>query len=341
MRLGRVIVAGADGPEPRVVVGAGDDHGPWYDLRGALRGQARRGGASDAGARRLAEALAPASMSAALALGPRFLDAAREVLREAPEDRILSAPCFTNALDPSNYRDFMVFERHFSFGYRWQGKPVPDVMYELPVSYAGNPLSFIGTGETIPWPGYTERLDYELELGIVIGSECTNVSPDEALGHVAGLTILNDVSARDIQAREMAGGLGPSKGKHFCCVTGPWITTLDEIPAEGLRMTAQVNGETLCDTTSAEMVWSVAEIVSWASQGEVLAPGTLLGSGTCNGGSTIERGVALAPGDRLELSIERLGTLRNELGVPAADTPLPRARRRTPTGESAELHFLI
>jgi 2-keto-4-pentenoate hydratase/2-oxohepta-3-ene-1,7-dioic acid hydratase in catechol pathway len=219
-------------------------------------------------------------------------------------------------------------------------KPVPEIMYELPVSYAGNPLSFIGPEQEIPWPSYSRRLDYELELGIVIGKQGTNLTPANALDHVLGLTILNDVSARDIQSREMTGGLGPSKGKHFACVTGPWITTLDEIPSTGLRMNARVNGETLCDTRSDEMVWSVAEIVAWASRGEILQPGTLLGSGTCNGGSTVELGIELSPGDTLELEIERLGILRNTLGHPVEPDWSPRARARRDSGGTAEFHFL-
>ncbi|MHB8692086.1 MAG: fumarylacetoacetate hydrolase family protein [Solirubrobacteraceae bacterium] len=90
--------------------------------------------------------------------------------------------------------------------------------------------------------------------------------PAEPLDYVAGLTILNDFSARDIQAREMASGLGPSKGKHFACSAGPWIATLDVLPRSGLRMQARVNGETWCDATSADMIWSIAEVVVLASQ---------------------------------------------------------------------------
>jgi 2-keto-4-pentenoate hydratase/2-oxohepta-3-ene-1,7-dioic acid hydratase in catechol pathway len=339
MQLARQQVHGPDGPTQRIVVArTGTD--VWFDVRTAARHRALDRGATPAGAAELAETLAPSSMSRALGLGQAFLDTAGAALDDARDDTVVTDPVLTNALDPISYRDFMVFQDHFSFGYRWQNRPVPDVMYELPVSYAGDPLSFIGPGQEIPWPSYTETLDYELELGIVIGKPGRDLHPDQALEHVLGLTILNDVSARDIQAKEMAGGLGPSKGKHFACVTGPVITTLDDIPTTGLAVQARVNGELWCSTTTAEMVWSIAEIVAWASQGETLRPGALLGSGTTNGGSTIEIGRTLAPGDQLELSIEHLGVLRNTLATPTPQTWQPTPRPRQADGTTNDLHFL-
>lgn len=327
MKLARVVHDGPDGPETRVVAAADPGRG-WHDVRTALRLRLESGGASSGASRRIASATVPGSLSAALAGGAIFIDAARRAVEDAPETaRIRADVRLTNALDPSGYRDHMIFEEHFSFGYRWQNKPVPEVMYELPISYCGNPLAFLGPGDDLPWPGYTSRLDYELELGIVIGRPGTNLVPEQAIEHVAGLTILNDVSARDIQAREMAGGLGPSKGKHFACVVGPYVTTLDELPWEsGLRMQARVNGETWCDTSSAEAIWSIPELVAWASQGEELVPGQLLGTGTCNGGSTIELGRALGAGDEIEFEIEGLGVLRNRVGEPAPEGWMPEPR---------------
>jgi 2-keto-4-pentenoate hydratase/2-oxohepta-3-ene-1,7-dioic acid hydratase in catechol pathway len=335
MRLARRLTPTPDGPDRRVLVeGAGT--GTWFDVRVNVRRRLRSRGATAEGANRLAAALVPGSMSAALASGEAFLDAAAEAAADAAEEALVAEP----VLDPVSYRDFMVFQEHFFFGYRWQNRPVPDVMYEMPISYAGDPLSFIGPGDVIPWPGYTRRLDYELELGIVIGKGGIDLTPDEALGHVLGLTILNDVSARDIQAREMTGGLGPSKGKHFACATGPVIMTLDELTPDGLRMTARVNGETWCDTSSAQMVWSVAEIAAWASQGENLRPGALLGTGTCNGGSTVEIDRKLEPGDRIELEIEGLGILANTLGQPSPSPWSPEPRPRADDGRATRLYFL-
>jgi 2-keto-4-pentenoate hydratase/2-oxohepta-3-ene-1,7-dioic acid hydratase in catechol pathway len=172
-------------------------------------------------------------------------------------------------------------------------------------------------------------MDYEPELGIVIGRGGSDLTPEEAISRIFGFTILNDFSARDIQMREMPGKLGPFKGKHFACGGGPVIATPDELDWHGgLRMQARVNGETLCDTSSAEAIWSVEELVAWASQGERLVPGWLLGSGTCNGGSTIELGRELSPGDEIELEIEGLGVLRNRLGQPATGGWMPKVREK-------------
>lgn len=339
MQLARHRYECPDGHDYAILASQTDSH-VWFDVRAVAAQIAHEQGATKQAARQFARTVVPSSMAAALAMGSLFTDAARQAIERADPRTIVNTPQFANAVDPVSYRDFMVFEEHFSFGYRWQDKPVPDVMYELPVSYAGDPLSFIGPGDVIPWPSYTRRLDYELEIGIVIGREGTNLNPDTALDHVAGLTILNDVSARDIQGREMTGGLGPSKGKHFACVTGPVLTTLDDLPDRGLEVTGRVNGEVLCSTNTAQMVWSVAEIVAWASQGETLRPGALLGTGTCNGGSTIELGVTIAPGDRVEMEVDRLGVLTNTFGEPGINTWTPQPRPRRADGTANQLHFL-
>jgi len=170
-------------------------------------------------------------------------------------------------------------------------------------------------------------MDYELELGIVVGRAGTDLTAEQAVEHIFGFTILNDFSARDIQMQEMTGRLGPAKGKHFACGAGPVVATPDELDWRGgLRMQARVNGETLCDANSAEAIWSLEELVAWASQGEQLAPGWLIGSGTCNGGSTIEIGRELAPGDVVEREIEGRGVLDNRLGEPAAGGWMPPPR---------------
>jgi 2-keto-4-pentenoate hydratase/2-oxohepta-3-ene-1,7-dioic acid hydratase in catechol pathway len=179
-------------------------------------------------------------------------------------------------------------------------------------------------------------MDYELELGIVIGTPGRNVAPDDALGHVLGLTVFNDFSARDIQFREMAGGLGPSKGKHFASAVGPRIVTLDALP-DALAMTARINGEVWSEGSTGTIMWSVAELIAWASAAEPLAAGTLLGSGTVGGGCGIEIDRRLSPGDVVELEIEGIGVLRNTLGTPAADgfTPNPRTPSAPPSGRDS------
>jgi 2-keto-4-pentenoate hydratase/2-oxohepta-3-ene-1,7-dioic acid hydratase in catechol pathway len=330
MFIARTRFDGPDGTEARIIA-ARDPADSWVDVRRAERLRLERAGASSMAARRIAEAAVPGSMTMAIEAGPVFeaaLTAAMESLRAG--DAHVESPRFIAPLDPCVYRDFMVFEQHFSFGYRWRKLEVPKVLYEFPVSYLGGIHGFIGPDEEVPWPHYTQHMDYELELGIIIGSRGKDLKPEEAGDYVFGFTILNDFSARDIQAREMTAGLGPSKGKHFASGLGPWIATPDEIPASGLRMAARLNGTSVAETSSAEMIWSVEEIVAWASAGEWLAPGMLFGSGTANGGSGIELGKKLSPGDVIELEIERLGILRNAIGRPAEGwTPSPRIQPAT------------
>lgn len=327
MQLGRVEVETLDGREARIVAAADETPERWVDVRAAERLRRLRAGATNAGARRLAAALVPGSLSAALEAGPAFVDAAEAACRcedeeaHAPPSARLLAP-----LDPIAYRDFMAFEQHFVTATRkLRGSAPAPVLYELPVSYFGNAHAVLGPEDEIPWPHYTEHMDYELELGIVIGRPGRNVAPDNALGHVLGLTAFNDFSARDIQLREMAGGLGPSKGKHFASALGPRIVTLDALP-DALAMRARVNGEVWSKGSSGSLMWSIAELVAWASAAEPLAAGTLLGSGTVGGGCGSEIGRKLNPGDVVELEIEGIGVLRNTLGQPARDgwTPTPR-----------------
>lgn len=316
MYFARYAVASPDGNQPRIIV-TNDPAQGWIDVRLWKLRQLRQTGATEETAVRIASALVPSSMSMALGEGEEFLSIARLAAACTESERLsFDTKELLAALDPTGYRDYMSFERHFSFGYKWQNLPVPEIMYEMPVSYFGNPLAFYGPNDEVPWPHYCKRMDYELELGIVIGKPGRDLTPDTALDYVAGFTILNDCSARDIQAREMKGGLGPSKGKHFACVAGPYLTTLDSLPKDGLRMQAKVNGEIWSTSNSAEMLWPVAEIVSWASQCEDLVPGMLLGSGTCNEGCTLELERELKPGDLIELEIEGLGSTHNLYGFP-------------------------
>jgi 2-keto-4-pentenoate hydratase/2-oxohepta-3-ene-1,7-dioic acid hydratase in catechol pathway len=327
MFIARTGFTGPDGTEARIIA-ARDPLEMWVDIRIAERLRLERAGATHRAASRMANATVPGSLTAALEQGAAFTQIALSSLEALTQgDATLSSPRFMTPLDPCVYRDFMVFEQHFSFGYKWRKLDVPNVLYEFPVSYIGGIHGFIGPEAEVPWPHFTQHMDYELELGIVIGKGGRDLEPTAARDHVFGLTILNDFSARDIQAREMAAGLGPSKGKHFASGLGPWIATMDEIPASGLRMQARLNGKQLADTCSAEMIWSIGEIVAWASAGEWLAPGMLLGSGTANGGSGIEVGQKLSPGDVIELEIERLGILKNVLGRPGTGwTPPARSK---------------
>jgi 2-keto-4-pentenoate hydratase/2-oxohepta-3-ene-1,7-dioic acid hydratase in catechol pathway len=325
MRLARIRHEGADGVEARIVVGQGADG--WVDVRAAERLRLERRGATSEAARRIATAVAPGSLTDALRGGDAFLEAVKAAA-ESDGAAAVSELDFLAPVDPPAYRDFMAFEQHFVTAHGKSGREIPPVLYELPVSYLGSTQAFVGPEDDVPWPAYTEAMDYELELGIVVGRSGRDLRPEEALDHVLGLTILNDFSARDIQLREMAGGLGPSKGKHFASSAGPWIVSLDSLPDAGLAMEARVNGEVWSQGTTASMMWSVAELVAWASAGEVLEAGTLLGSGTVGGGCGLEIDRLLKPGDVVELEIEGLGTLRNRLASPSSNGWMPEARPR-------------
>lgn len=316
MYLARSHSLGADGPELRILV-SNDPASGWLDLRASAARLLSRAGATHEGSVRVAAAIAPSSLTAALAAGSAFHDTAQAVLadRSGLLDVIVE-PALACPVDPPSYRDYMAFERHFRFGYQWRGVPVPDVMYQLPVAYLGNPQSFIGPDDDVRWPGYAKEMDYELELGIVLSKPTTNVVPDDAMDHVLGYTFVNDFSARDIQRQEMAGGLGPCKGKNFGTAVGPWIVTPDHLRLDTVELTVSVNGEVRGQCIAGEMIWSVPELVSWASAGEILGQGTLLASGTANGCSGVEAGIQLQPGDTVSLQADGLGTLTNGLGAP-------------------------
>ncbi len=223
-------------------------------------------------------------------------------------------------LRPRSLRDFLAFEGHLKGALGRLGRPIPDEWYELPAYYKGMPDTVIGPDEEIPWPGYTERLDHELELACVIGSRCRDVAAADADGVIFGYTIWNDVSARDVQARELPIGMGPAKAKDWdgSNVLGPCLVTSDELDAGALAMSVRVNGETWGEDSSASMHHTFADMIAYASRSQTLYPGELFGSGTAAGGSGLELDRELAPGDVVELEIEGIGVLRNRIGEKGA-----------------------
>ncbi|MCA9420809.1 MAG: fumarylacetoacetate hydrolase family protein, partial [Nitrospira sp.] len=124
---------------------------------------------------------------------------------------------------PPLLRDFIAFEAHIAATSKKRGQPIPPEWYKAPVYYKGNPLTIIGPQDDLPWPLQTQKLDYELELACVIGRKGRNIPADKALDFIAGYTIMNDFSARDIQFQEMACRLGPAKGKDFATALGPCL----------------------------------------------------------------------------------------------------------------------
>jgi 2-keto-4-pentenoate hydratase/2-oxohepta-3-ene-1,7-dioic acid hydratase in catechol pathway len=213
---------------------------------------------------------------------------------------------------PNTLRDYLSFEGHASFSGK---KQLDKGWYEMPVCYKSNPGTVIGPDETILWPAFSDLLDYELEYGIYIGKEGRNIPRERADEYIAGYTIFNDISARDIQSQEMlAGGLGPAKGKDTCGVMGPCLVTPEDIDPNNLRMMARINGELWSDNNSGTAYWTWPQIIEFASMEETLYPGDFLGSGTVEGGSGMELDRWIQPGDVIELEVESIGILRNRVG---------------------------
>ncbi|GAA2011314.1 fumarylacetoacetate hydrolase family protein [Microbacterium ulmi] len=317
MKLGRISSATPDGPDERIVAVdlAGDRV---VDLARAFALVQRRRGAWDAGARRLARAVFPSSMSAAIAAGPLFLDAAHVALAAADDASIpLDAVDWVAPLDPPMIRDGLTFQDHIVNYSRRAANALPNPsIYRMPGYFKGSTGSIYGPGAEVPYPSFSSWIDYELEIGYVIGKPGSDLTPDESFDHIFGVTIFNDFSARDVQLVEIAIGMGPQHGKDFAFGIGPWITTMDEIGSiEGLTGSVRINGEVWSQCRAENMVWSPAELVAYVSVADSLQPGDLIASGTMGNGSSIELGRELSPGDVVELTLEGVGTLRHTMSA--------------------------
>jgi len=277
-------------------------------------------------------------LPAALATGAAALNG-----RPVPLDEVRLLP----PLAPPTVRDYVAFEEHVE-GVRRSIDGVggvPPEWYAAPTFYFTNPYAIVGPFDDVPVPPGSQRFDFELEVAAVVGRDGASLTAEQAADHIFGYTILNDWSARDLQAREMRVNLGPAKGKDSATTLGPWLVTADELEprrdADGflaLEMRVAVNGvETGRDLLS-NMGWPFEELVAYASRGTWVRAGDVLGSGTCgNGGCLAElwgrRGELdpppLRPGDVVEMTVEGLGTIRNRV-VPGLDLPAVRAARPRP-----------
>jgi fumarylacetoacetate (FAA) hydrolase len=224
---------------------------------------------------------------------------------------------------PTSFRDFYAFEEHVKNARKRRGLDMVPEWYHFPVFYFSNASAIKGPDEPIEKPGYTEWLDYELEVACVIGKEGRNIKREEALAYIEGFMILNDWSARDIQREEVKVGLGPAKGKDFATSMGPYLVTKDELEEYrsgehyDLEMKASVNGRLLSQGNMKMLYFSFAQMIERASEDCTLYPGDVIGSGTVGTGCILELGTEthrwLQKGDVVELSIEKLGVLRNEI----------------------------
>lgn len=267
-----------------------------------------------------------ASMLALIDAGKAGLEAARAALAVAAVTRPLAgAEVLAPLPEPRQMRDCLVFEEHlinsFKAAEKMTGRSfaIPPVWYQQPVYYKANRFSVIGPEADVLWPDYAQFLDIELELAIVLGKTGKDIAPEDAPDHIFGYTIFNDMSARDAQMVEMGGQLGPAKGKDFDTgnILGPWIVTADEVahPA-ALDMEAVVNGERWGGGNSRDMHHDFAAILAHISKSETIRAGEVIGSGTVGTGCGLEIGRQLAPGDVSELTVEKIGTLRNRIVKP-------------------------
>jgi 2-keto-4-pentenoate hydratase/2-oxohepta-3-ene-1,7-dioic acid hydratase in catechol pathway len=219
-------------------------------------------------------------------------------------------------LRPRTIRDFLAFEGHLKNAFAGLGKEIPEEWYSVPAYYKGLPDTVIGTGEEIPWPAYTAKLDHELELAAVIGRTGKDIEAGQALEHVFGYTIWNDMSARDTQTRELPVGMGPCKAKDWdgSNVLGPCIVTADEIDPHDVDLSVRINGERWGGDNTKAMHHTFEDMIAYASQGLTLRAGEILGSGTATGGSGLELDRWLQPGDGIEMEATGIGVLRNRIG---------------------------
>lgn len=265
-----------------------------------------------------------ADMLSLINAGENGLKTARALLQSADEDVIMAVSdvSFLPPIMPVQYRDCLVFEEHLVNCFKVMGATmpvppsIPPVWYDQPLYYKGNRMSFIGHGTDVQWPAYAEFLDIELELAIVVGKTGKDISEDAAPAHIFGYSILNDVSARDAQMREMPGQLGPCKGKDFDTgnILGPYILTADEVVHPiAVKMEARVNGERWGGGNSSQMQHSFADILAHISSSETIYAGEVIGSGTVGTGCGLEIGKRLQDGDTFELEIENIGILANRI----------------------------
>jgi 2-keto-4-pentenoate hydratase/2-oxohepta-3-ene-1,7-dioic acid hydratase in catechol pathway len=238
-------------------------------------------------------------------------------------------------LKPPAVRDFVGFEQHIEGMVKTEGPgaKVPPEWYEAPGFYFANANALFATSDDIEVPPRCERLDYELEVAAIIGQRGRDLTLESAGDHIAGYTIFNDWSSRDLQGFDRKLGMGWAKGKDFASTLGPWIVTADELEphrnADGrldLRLTVWLNGTQIGTDSLASAAWSFEQMIVYASRGAWLVPGDVIASGTCGSGCLGELWgrsgkldpPPLAPGDEVTMTVEGVGTISNRI-VAGAD----------------------
>ncbi|MCV7285647.1 fumarylacetoacetate hydrolase family protein [Mycolicibacterium wolinskyi] len=254
-------------------------------------------------------------------------------------DRQLEHSEYLLPFQPLSFRDFMLYEQHnidaarglirrFHPGLfrltsaveRVTGRPVPQfkpkpLFYRQPIYYMSNAQTFVPTGTAVPVPDYSQALDFELEIGFVLAAPLFNATAAEASAAIGAFVVLNDFSARDVQRPEMLSGFGPQKSKHFASSMSDTAVTADEIlpRIDSLAGSVSLNGSVVSTVHSAGMQHSLGDVLAHASRSEPLYPGELFGTGTLPGGSGMETGHWLRPGDTLALTLDGVGRIEHTI----------------------------
>ncbi|HYC39822.1 MAG TPA: fumarylacetoacetate hydrolase family protein [Chitinophagaceae bacterium] len=253
---------------------------------------------------------------------------------------------------PSSCRDGYAFRQHVAAARRNRKMDMIPEFDQYPVFYFTNHHSIRGPGEVRCMPDHFEKLDFELEVAIVVARHGRNIRAEEADAYIGGLMIMNDLSARRLQMEEMLLNLGPAKGKDFATILGPWLVTRDELnefeisPKEGhtgkswnLTMRCRVNGVQVSEGNLGDMDWTFAEILERASYGVDLYPGDVIGSGTVGTGCFLElNGTGrlndpeyteqwLQPNDVVEMEVDQLGVLTNTILADESDWSILRRKK--------------
>ena len=255
---------------------------------------------------------------------------------------------------PTSCRDGYAFRQHVETARRNRGVEMIAAFDQYPVFYFTNHNAIQGPGEIECMPDHFQKLDFELEVAVVLNKKGRNIQAADADSYIAGYMIMNDMSARTLQMEEMLLNLGPAKGKDFSTVIGPWLVTPDELEKykiatkEGhignsydLKMKCHVNGIEVSSGTMADMDWTFAEIVERCAYGCDVLPGDVIGSGTVGTGCFLElNGTGLLndpnyqpqwlkPGDLVEMDVTGLGMLGNIIEKADSDFSLLELKKET------------
>lgn len=283
-------------------------------------------------AARVGAAQVPPDMGSLIGSGPQALRWAEEAVDDAlarREDQTLRGIRIIHSADvvrllapvprPPGISCFVTWSAHIEDS-REKGFAMlrfPSRGSDMRAYYKANPDAVEAPGTVIPRPAYASDIDVECELAAVVGVGGRDMSVEQARDAIVGYTIFNDVSYREIQRREMAFGLGPTKGKDadHSNVLGPWLVTSDEVgDPQDLNMSFVLNGNVISSYHTSKMEWGFADLVAYLSRAQTLYPGQIVTSGAFPGGCGLDAGVRIASGDVVEMRIDKLGALVSAIG---------------------------